>query len=110
CPGHSQPAELVKLYVARHRRRGGLGRALVDWAEGAARSQGATGMELWSDSRFAGAHRLYARCGWRPTGATRDLHDRSQTTELQFQKRLTAAGQGEAAGAAQTGDAGMRLQ
>lgn len=90
-PGAVQPVELVKLYVARHRRRGGLGRALVGWTERAARALGATGIELWSDSRFTDAHRLYQRCGWRPTGSTRDLHDRSQTTELHFEKLLSGS-------------------
>jgi len=42
---------------------------------------------LWTDSRFTDAHRLYARLGWGPTGATRELHDLSATTELEFVRR-----------------------
>ena len=81
-------AELVKLYVARHRRGQGLGRALAGMVEDRARSEGATDLELWSDSRFDAAHRLYHRLGFQPTGKSRDLHDRSGTTEHHFYKRL----------------------
>jgi putative acetyltransferase len=81
-------AELVKLYVARHRRGHGLGAALAALVEDEARAAGATELELWSDSRFDAAHRLYRRLGFQPTGATRDLHDRSGTTEHHFYKRL----------------------
>jgi putative acetyltransferase len=86
APGHDQPVELVKLYVARHRRGQGLGRALVEWVERQSGERGASGIELWSDSRFLDAHRLYQRCGYGRTGATRDLHDLSLTTEYQFHK------------------------
>ena len=82
--------ELVKLYVARHRRGQGLGRALVESVERHARDRGASAIELWSDSRFHDAHRLYQRCGYQRTGASRDLHDLSQTTEYGFRKPLTA--------------------
>jgi putative acetyltransferase len=93
--GHQQGpgrAELVKLYVARHRRRQGLGPALVDVAEQAARDLGCTVVELWSDTRFLDAHRLYQRLGYRPTGATRQLYDLSATEEYAFAKSLASAG------------------
>jgi putative acetyltransferase len=86
--GHDQPVELVKLYVAKHRRGRGLGQALVGYVEGQARERGASGIELWSDTRFHDAHRLYERLGYRPTGATRELHDLSETTEYAFHKSL----------------------
>lgn len=89
CPGHEEPVELVKLYVARHRRGHGLGAALVRWIEAQAAGGGAAGIELWSDSRFLAAHRLYERLGYTRTGATRDLNDLSGTTEYQFRKPLT---------------------
>jgi len=93
CPGQQQPIELVKLYVAHHRRGRGLGQALVTWVEERAGAQGATGIELWSDTRFLDAHRLYQRLGYTRTGVTRVLGDLSQTTEYAFEKRLTRAEQ-----------------
>jgi putative acetyltransferase len=87
-PGREQPIELVKLYVARHLRGRGLGRALIEWVQDQAVAREVGGIELWSDSRFHDAHRLYRRCGFRPTGATRQLHDLSETTELNFHKVL----------------------
>jgi GNAT superfamily N-acetyltransferase len=88
CPGHEDPVELVKLYVAPHRRGHGLGAALVSWVEAQCTSYGAEGIELWSDTRFGAAHRLYERLGYTRTGATRDLNDLSGTTEYQFRKPL----------------------
>lgn len=88
CPCSSGTVELVKLYVARHRRGQGLGRALVGVAESFALARGAGGIELWSDSRFLDAHRLYLRLGYQRTGATRALHDLSATTEYGFRKSL----------------------
>ncbi|MDQ6617758.1 MAG: GNAT family N-acetyltransferase [Actinomycetota bacterium] len=85
----TQPVELVKLYVARHRRNQGVGAALVKVAEQQARDRGAIGVELWSDSRFHEAHRLYQRLGYRQTGASRQLRDLSKTTEYAFHKAFT---------------------
>jgi GNAT superfamily N-acetyltransferase len=85
-------AELKSLYVAAPARRGGLGRRLVRRAERWARERGARRIELWSDTRFLDAHRLYQRLGYEFTGATRDLHDRSNTTEYEMvRERLTPA-------------------
>jgi putative acetyltransferase len=80
--------ELRKLYVAAAARRRGLGAALCALVEDEARRRGARSVELWSDTRFADAHRLYQRRGYRRTGETRDLHDLSDTTEFRFEKRL----------------------
>lgn len=85
-PGPARSAELVKLYVARHRRGQGLGEALVRWVEHQARARDVTRIELWSDTRFHDAHRLYERCGYRPTGESRELHDLSGTIEYAFHK------------------------
>lgn len=82
--------ELTRLYVAAVARRRGLGRALVERVEAAARTRGASIVELWSDSRFADAHRLYDRLGYARTRETRQLDDPSQTTELRFVKHLGA--------------------
>lgn len=73
--------ELKSLYVVASARGRGWGRVLVRLAERAGARR------LWTDSRFTDAHRLYARLGWGRTGATRELHDLSATTELEFVRR-----------------------
>lgn len=83
-------AELVKLYVARHRRGQGLGGDLLGFVAEQARAGGAKEIELFSDSRFQPAHRLYERHGFVRTGASRHLHDLSATTEYHFRKTLRA--------------------
>jgi predicted GNAT family N-acyltransferase/RimJ/RimL family protein N-acetyltransferase len=80
--------ELKSLYVAASARRRGLGVALVRLVEREARRRGAGVVELWSDTRFTDAHRLYERLGYQRTGRTRDLHDLSQTTEYHYAKDL----------------------
>lgn len=81
-------AELKRLYVRREARGAGLGTWLVELVESVARRHGAETLELWSDTRFEDAHRLYRRLGYAPTGETRRLHDPSDTTEYRFTKRL----------------------
>jgi putative acetyltransferase len=61
---------------------------LVGVVEAAARSAGATGMVLWSDTRFTDAHRLYTRAGYQKSGRVRSLHDRSNTDEYEFVRTL----------------------
>jgi predicted GNAT family N-acyltransferase len=80
--------ELKTLYVGAPWRRRGYAVAFVGLVERAARQQGAHLVELWTDTRFHDAHRLYARLGYARTAETRDLHDRSRTTELHFVKEL----------------------
>lgn len=93
CVGMGTPddaglAELKRLYVAATHRRRGLAAALLDHVESAALAAGATGMTLWSDSRFLDAHRFYGRHGYRPTGEERHLGDPSDTTEYRFVRSL----------------------
>ena len=83
-------AELKRLYVAAAFRQRGLGRALVEHVEAHASAGGASAIELWSDTRFADAHRLYERLGYTATGETRELHDPSDTTEYRFVRHLGA--------------------
>lgn len=79
---------LRSLYVARHVRRGGLGTRLAVLVEEEARRRGTAFIELWSDTRFAGAHRLYERLGYRRGPHTRELHDLSRTVEYYYRKDL----------------------
>lgn len=80
--------ELKTLYVGAPWRRRGFAVALAGLVERAARDRGVRTVELWTDTRFHDAHRLYARLGYTKTAETRDLHDRSRTTELHFVKTL----------------------
>ncbi|MGH3744485.1 MAG: GNAT family N-acetyltransferase [Mycobacteriales bacterium] len=80
--------ELKSLYVGAPWRRRGYAAALVGLVERAARDRDARTVELWTDSRFHDAHRLYARLGYVRTAGTRDLHDRSRTTEHHVVKTL----------------------
>lgn len=88
-PAGPPTAEVQKLYVGRGWRRRGLARFLVAMAEEEARRRGAERVEAWSDTRFTGAHRFYVAHGYRRTGATRELGDRSDTVEAHFVKDLT---------------------
>ena len=79
---------LQKLYVGRSARRQGLGSRLVARVETEAIERGASAIELWSDTRFEPAHRLYERLGYVRNGATRELHDLSNSVEYHYLKEL----------------------
>ncbi|HEV3232931.1 MAG TPA: GNAT family N-acetyltransferase [Candidatus Dormibacteraeota bacterium] len=79
---------LQKLYIAPWARRQGLGRRLVALVEDEVRGRGGKRVELWTDTRFVDAHRLYEACGYHRGPATRDLHDLSQTTEFFYDRTL----------------------
>lgn len=83
-------AELKSLYVGRQSRRSGLGTAMVGVVERTARGRGHPWIELWSDSRFGDAHRLYTSLGYRRLAGHRDLHDPSATREWSFRKDFRA--------------------
>jgi putative acetyltransferase len=76
------------MYVCADQRGQGLAGRLLATAEAHAVQAGGRRMELWSDSRFARAHRFYEKHGYRRGGATRDLHDLSHTVEYDFHKTL----------------------
>ena len=82
--------ELLKLYVDGSMRGRGLGGRLVGLVEEEAARRGAAFIELWTDTRFGNAHRLYERLGYERLPETRDLHDLSDTTEYHYRKRLVA--------------------
>jgi putative acetyltransferase len=79
---------LCKLYLDRVLRGRGLGRALIERIEGAARERGAGSIELWSDTRFLTAHGVYESLGYVRSGRERELHDLSNTREWHFWKTL----------------------
>lgn len=86
--GDSEGVELRKLYVALAARRQGLGTRLCRLVEDAGRARAARFVELWSDTRFTDAHRLYERCSYTRGLQTRALHDLSNTVELYYRKTL----------------------
>jgi GNAT superfamily N-acetyltransferase len=79
--------EILKLYVAADERRRGLARKLTALAESWARDQGATAIELWTDTRFIEAHAFYRAQGYVQEG-WRQLQDLSRTSEYRFHKSL----------------------
>jgi GNAT superfamily N-acetyltransferase len=89
-PLSSAVTELERLYVNRRWRRQGLAAVLADLVENSAAEGGAREIELWSDSRFADAHRFYERHGYLRRGPDRELGDLSQTREHHFVKALSA--------------------
>lgn len=82
--------ELRKLYVAQDLRRRGLGAQLCGLVEGEAMVRTAGFIDLWSDTRFTDAHRLYERLGFVRSQKTRELKDLSNTIEIYFRKSLRA--------------------
>ena len=82
--------QLMTLYVAHQVRRQGLGSELIALAEAEARQRGARWVELWTDTRFTDAHRLYERLGYKRLPRTRALHDLSDTVEYHYVKAVGA--------------------
>lgn len=80
--------ELVKLYVDRTARGRGIGGRLVALVEDEAALRRSGFIELWTDTRFSDAHRLYERLGYRRLPETRALHDLSSSVEYHYMKRL----------------------
>jgi putative acetyltransferase len=84
----SGAGELHRLYVRPDMRRRGLAERLIRLAEGHAGERGARRIFFWSDTRFADAHRLYARLGYLRRDGTRALGDVSSSVEFRFEKAL----------------------
>ena len=80
--------ELLKLYVDSAMRGRGLGGRLVRLVEEEAARRHVAFIELWTDTRFESAHRLYERLGYQRLPETRELHDLSDTVEYHYRKRL----------------------
>jgi putative acetyltransferase len=86
----AEGVELQMLYVMAPWRRRGLGSRLVALVEGEAVRRRATFVELWSDTRFLDAHRLYVDLGYEQRPEVRALHDLSHTHEYHFVRPLPA--------------------
>lgn len=70
-PNGAHRAEVAKLLVHRDARRAGLGRALLDAAEGEAVKRGVTLLVLDTETG-SGAEPLYRRAGWTEVGVIPD--------------------------------------
>jgi putative acetyltransferase len=81
-------AELKTLYVHPSLRRQGWGRRLVELVMDYSRHAGKRKIQLWSDTRFINAHRLYKQMGFTECGM-RQIHDSNMSEEYGFEKQLT---------------------
>lgn len=92
CGGYVRTApdtlEIRHIYVAPEARRNGLAAKLVEMVLAAARARGCNTVDLWTDTRFLDAHRLYARLGFVQGKETRELRDLSDTVEFYFRHDL----------------------
>jgi GNAT superfamily N-acetyltransferase len=80
-------AEMKTLYVRKPFRQTGIGTRLSELAIETARLRGIKVMELWSDTRFHDAHRMYERLGFFRFGE-RDLNDHNQTREYGYRREI----------------------
>jgi len=80
--------ELKRLYVSPASRKRGLGAHFVKLAENEAQWRGVGRVFLWTDTRFADAHRLYERLGYTRAAETRALNDLSNSIEYHYAKEL----------------------
>ena len=79
-------AELHRLYLEPGQRGRGLGEALVAQVLQWCRTQDITRLELWSDTRFEHAHRLYVRLGFHRDGERTLVGDINDTREYRFER------------------------
>ena len=78
--GLTERGSLERLYVLPETRGSGAGSALLTAVADEARRHGHNRLEIWSDKRFAAAHRLYERHGARVIGE-RVHHDPDSSHE-----------------------------
>ena len=84
--------ELKMLYVEKESRRAGIAGKLCDRVEDEARARGADFVELWTDTRFEAAHRLYERRGYVRGPQTRELHGGTDRTTFTVQPNASVSG------------------
>lgn len=81
-------AELHRLYLEPGQRGRGLGEALVARVLEWCRAEAIARLELWSDTRFEHAHRLYVRLGFRQDGERTLEGDINDTREYRFEREV----------------------
>ena len=72
APIESHRWEICRVYVHPDQHGTGLGKRLLDIAEHHAITAGATGLCLWTDTRFHRAHRFYEKHGYTCRRETRE--------------------------------------
>ena len=75
---------LSRIYVDVRHRGKGYGKAMVLHLMSRSRDLGYSGLELWSDTLFRTAHKLYERLGFRFTGRVRPLGDVNNCYEYHY--------------------------
>jgi GNAT superfamily N-acetyltransferase len=78
--------EICRVYVDPSLHGSGLGHALLDQAERHAIQQGAERLFLFTDTRFARAHRFYEKRSYVRSGPVRVLRDLSASLEFAYAK------------------------
>jgi GNAT superfamily N-acetyltransferase len=78
--------EICRVYVHPLHHGLGIGHALLDTVEAHAIATGAARLLLWSDTRFARAHRFYEKRSYVRSGPIRVLHDISHSLEFAYAK------------------------
>jgi GNAT superfamily N-acetyltransferase len=78
--------EICQVYVDPPLHGSGLGHGLLDRAERYAIEGGAATLHLWSDTRFARAHRFYEKRSYVRRGPVRVLNDLSNSLEFGYAK------------------------
>src|SRR5207247_906662 len=79
-------AEIRRLYLDKHLRGRGLGRALVEEVLAWCRAHRYTRLVLWSDTRFEHSHRLYDRMGFARVGERTVPDDLNNSREYRFER------------------------
>ena len=79
-------AELHRLYLEPGQRGRGLGEGLVGHVVEWCRARSILRLELWSDTRFEHAHRLYERVGFRRDGERTLVGDINGTREYRYER------------------------
>jgi putative acetyltransferase len=85
-----QACEITKVYLEARLRGTGAGEALMTHAALRAEALGFPDLVLWSDTRFARAHRFYERLGFRRVPVIRYLSDVSASWEYRYERRASS--------------------
>lgn len=85
--GAERTGELKCMYVDPAWRRRGIGRRLTEHVMKAARAAGCARMELWSDTRFEAAHRMYESLGFARFDR-RAINDSNNSEEWGYRRSL----------------------